>query len=159
MRLERRVILVVFLFIILFTAVAGILVILGLFPKADPQFGRWIYGVLLVEILGAVVSFFKFRPGAESMLVNIMFPQGVAPQSVELDDVNCTYEIKDKDGDVKSQGQIVPVRGAGGYYCRLSSKIDPSDYVKLNLPEKNGARWEISYFSPYVTNQEAMKRG
>ena len=158
MRLERRVILFAFLFIILLTAVAGILVILGFFPKADPQFGRWIYGVLLVEILGAVVSFFKFRPSAESMLVNIIFPQGVAPQSVELDDMNCTYEIKDREGDVKSQGQIVPIRGVGGYYCRLNSNIAPSDYVKLNLLEKNGAHWEISYFSPYVTNQEAMRR-
>ena len=107
MRLERRVILFVFLLIILLTVIAGLLVILGLFPKADPQFGRWIYGVLLVEILGAVVSFFKFRPGVESMLVNIMFPHGVAPQSIELDDMHCTYEIKDKDGDDSWQKENV----------------------------------------------------
>ena len=159
MRLERRFILFTFLFIILLTAVAGILVILGLFPKADPQFGRWIYGVLLVEILGAVVSFFKFRPSAESLLVNILFPQGVEPQSVDLDDGHCTYEIKDKHGDIKSQGQIVPIRGPGGYYCRLNLNIDPNDYVKLNLLEINGTQWEISYFSPYVTNQKAKRHG
>ena len=86
MRLERRTILFTFLVIIVLTFVAGLLVILGWFPKADPQFGRWIYGVLLVEILGAVVGFVRYRPGAESMLVNIAFPEGAEPQSVEFDD-------------------------------------------------------------------------
>ncbi|MFC1864423.1 hypothetical protein ACFLYG_01165 [Chloroflexota bacterium] len=158
MRLERRTILFTFLGIIVLTFVAGLLVILGWFPKADPQFGRWIYGVLLVEILGAVVGFFKYRPGAESMLVNIAFPDGVKTQSVEFDGEYCTYEIKNRDGDVKAQGPTTPTRGPGGFHCRLSSNIDPTDYVKLNLLEKNGTKWEVPYFCPYVTNQEAIRR-
>ena len=154
MRVERRTVLIVFLFIIVVTAIAGVLTLLGLFPKADPQFGRWIMGVLLVEILGAVVGFLKYRP--EAMFVNILFPPKIQPQKIDLDQNKCTYEIKDKDGKVKS-GNIVPMPGPGGFQCRLSYNVNPSDYVKLNLVEKNGKQWEVPYFCPYVTNKAAVR--
>lgn len=154
MKIERRTVLFVFLFIIVITAIAGVLALLGLFPKADPQFGRWIMGVLLVEILAAVIGFLKYRP--EAMFVNILFPPSIKPQKVDLDQNKCTYEIRDKDGNVKSY-KVVPIVGPGGVQCRLSSNVNPSDYVRLNLIEKNGKEWEVPYFCPYVTNQVAVK--
>ena len=59
MGIEKRWVLAVFLVVILVTAVAGVLVSLGLFPEADPLFGRWVYGTLVAELLAAVVWFFK----------------------------------------------------------------------------------------------------
>ena len=96
MKIERRIVLFAFLFIIVITAIAGVLALLGLFSKADPQFGRWIMGVLLVEILAAVVGFLKYRP--EAMFVNILFPPSIKPQKVDLDQNKCNYEKYCDDG-------------------------------------------------------------
>ena len=159
MRLERRIILLTFLGIILATAVVAILVILGLFPKADPQLAKWLFFAVGGQILGELIYFLRSRPAAEGMLVNLTSPPGVELQSLEFDVRNCRYEILDERDEVKSQGRIVPTLGPGGYQCRLPLEVNPSDYVKLHLVERNGMRWEVGYFCPYVTNQQLRRRG
>lgn len=90
------------------------------------------------------------------MFVNIVFP---GKENIELDVDRCYYEVRDANNEAKSEGPILPHIGPGGWQCRLPSHVEPHDYIKLRLTDADGVGWEVGYFIPYVTTQDATPRG
>lgn len=90
------------------------------------------------------------------MFVNITFP---GEEAIEVNIDACYYEVRDARNQVKSSGKMMPFLGPGGWQCRLPSDVEPDDYVKLRLSDMDGGNWEVRYFVPYVTTQEAVRRG
>ncbi|MBI4203002.1 MAG: hypothetical protein HY532_07825 [Chloroflexi bacterium] len=154
---ERYAILAAFLIILLGTFLAAILVGLGLFPRADPDYFRWLIGAGIVEILGAVIFAFRdsIRPKGQ-VSVTLRFPDR-ENGTVDLDSEECNYELKEGNSNqTKERGKLLPTLGPGGWQCILLPSVSPTDYIQLRLKEKNGDRWQVRWFTPLATIRDAI---
>ena len=155
--MEKRMILSVFLLVVLVTFIGAVLVGLGLFPKANPGLFKWLIGVGIGEIASVLAVFFwrlKEMPGR--VTINLEFRERL-PSEVNLEFDQCTYHVRDgANSDEKATGRITLTREPGGWQCVLPPTVIPSDYVSLQLAERNGDRWEVIWFQPLVTTKEVI---
>jgi hypothetical protein len=150
-KVERSIVLGVFLSIILATFSASILVGLGLFENADPGLFKWLIGTGIVEILGVVIWAYKesARP-SDNISVEVLFPDRAPEDSIVLDPDHCTYELLTVEGDKpKHKDNLTPTALKDGEW-RCELKLPPSantmDYLKLKLIDRGGDEWQVTRF-------------
>jgi len=153
---ERLIVLLAFVAILLATFLGAVFVGLGLFPKADPAFFKWLIATGVIEIVGVVVWAFRDSLRQRGQIsVNLRF-QGKLAEDVVLDAEQCRHELRDgTTNQIKPGGKILPTLVEGAWRCALPSTVSPTDYVRLVLVDTDGDRWEFRWFSPLVVTKDA----
>jgi hypothetical protein len=155
----RNAVTIVFLFIVLLTAVAAVLANLGLWGL-DPNstFAKTTLGAVLVEIVTALILVWKtgvLQPTAVSAAIH--FSNGTSADDIELDPNGCTYEIRDMRSKIKMTGSLSVVWGHAGWECKFPSPKSLDDSITLKLTERGGRLWEVRPFYPLSREVEAVQ--
>lgn len=119
--------------------------------------------IIAVTIIALVRPTGFYKPTRQKIQVNIVFPIRPiradlhAPISIDLDIDKCTYEIRDVQGRKKPSGRPNITFGTGGWSFQLDKSISESDSVRLHLVGRDGRRWRVNPFDPFVTEQTAIQ--
>ncbi len=156
----RTVVTYVFLFIILVTAMAAVAANLGLFGL-DPtsNFAKTTLAGVLVEIAGAVIYVWRtsaLGPGNVSAVIH--FEDEDEPENINWDLEACTYQVRDMQAEVKSNGKLNIVWEHAGWECKFPSPEKLDESVTLTLTDKQGRVWEVRPFYPLSREVNAVKR-
>jgi hypothetical protein len=155
----RNAITIVFLFILLLTAVAAVFANLGLWGL-DPNslFAKTTLGAVLVEIVSALILVWKtgvLHPRTVSAA--ILFSDHTNSAHVDLDPNGCTYEVRDMRAKIKSTGKLSVVLGHTGWECKFPSPKSLDDSITLKLSERGGTVWEVRPFYPLSREVKAVQ--
>ena len=144
----------VLLVIVLLTSVAALAANLGVFGL-DPNsnFAKVSLTAILVEIVGAFVYLAKQAYSGSPMTISAMikFPDTIDQShlsNMQWDHSKCVYEIRDRQAQIESQGQVTVVLGSGGWECKLPNVNGLDDSIELRIVENNGKVWEVPSFYP-----------
>ena len=155
---QRSALFWVFLVFFIGIGVLSLLVALGVFPNADPDFRKVAIGTFISGIVGTLITLFRatFVP-RPNLFVTLSFGS-TQPHDVILKEAG--YELwNETEGRVDRKGTVPVQRSSeGGWFCRLPSEIDMNDRLRLLLKETNGNQWEVPFFSFNFSSQEAIKR-
>ena len=149
-----------FMGITILTAVIVLLSNIGVFGetvRTSDFSSKWGVGVVLTEIVGTTIAVVKWSLLPFDVKVYLDFPHKPSiPPDLDID--NCTCEIREA-GEIMETCKIgLAIAEGGGWQCSLPSAVKPNHIIKLNLIEKNGQKWEVGPFHPFVSSQTAIMR-
>jgi hypothetical protein len=155
----RNVVTIVFVFIVLLTAVAAVAANLGLFGL-DPNsaFAKVTLGAVLVEIVTAVLLVWRsggLMPSVASAVIAFEGEEDPKGVDLDLDAEDCTYRVTDMRAKVKETGKVGLVYGNAGWECKFPSPKELDVSVTLRLVEKSGKAWEVRPFYPLSRDVKA----
>ncbi len=155
-RTQESILLAIMFGLFFLIGVSALLVALGFIQGADPAFSKWASGVLVVDIVGAVLAVFRaqFLRAQSRVYINLVFP-GTSPSQVQLD--QCTFRVWDGNNEAKKSGTASILKGPGGWQCHFALNVEPSDTAELQLKETSGRSWRVARFSPSTIALEAQQ--